>query len=83
MLVLGRKNGEKVIIEDTKTGEVIAEIVLVDSERGKGKIGFIASQQYNIYRQELGALRKQKYAANQRSTTTETTNNDNQQAHNT
>lgn len=52
MLVLQRKQGESVIIIDTVTKEEIV-VVVTDTANGKARLGFTASQRYQILRKEL------------------------------
>jgi carbon storage regulator CsrA len=58
MLVLSRRKDEKIKIIDRKTGEVIVEILVVDIICANGRLcktrlGFAASQDYGIHRDEV------------------------------
>ena len=53
MLVLGRKKGEEVLIEDTETNEVIRVTIIGINHRGVCRLGFDASSKYRIMRDEL------------------------------
>lgn len=53
MLVLSRKLNEKTVII-TASGERI-EVVLVDIDRGKVRLGFAADRSVQIFREELVA----------------------------
>ena len=51
MLILERKSNEAIIIE-SPSGELI-EIHLLDTSRGKAKVGIEAPDDYSIFRDEL------------------------------
>lgn len=53
MLVLGRKKGQEVLIEDTETNEVIRVTVIGINHRDVCRLGFDASSKYRIMRDEL------------------------------
>lgn len=50
MLVLSRKNGDRVII-DTKSGQIV--VTVVEIAPGKIRLGFDANRDIPIYRAEL------------------------------
>lgn len=50
MLVLHRKNGEKIEIT---IGEYRIQVTVLDSNKGRVKLGFIAEQEVTIMRHEL------------------------------
>lgn len=52
MLVLGRREGESIVIRDT-TGNLLVEIVLVDIDRGKARIGIKADPSLPVNRGEI------------------------------
>lgn len=47
MLVLTRKRGESIMINDN------IEIIMIESDRGKVRIGIVAPREYPIYRKEI------------------------------
>lgn len=54
MLVVSRKLGEKTYLVDKKTGKKLAEIIIVDIDRNKIRIGIDASKDdIEIYRHEI------------------------------
>ncbi len=53
MLTLQRLNGQKVFLTDRVTGELLAEIQIVDVSRGKVKMGIEAPAHVLIMREEL------------------------------
>ena len=61
MLVLGRREGEKVIITDEFTGEQITIVVAMTTAE-KTRLGFQASDRFTIHRDEIQALNDAKAA---------------------
>ena len=51
MLILERKSNEAIIIE-SPSGDII-EIHMIDTTRGKAKVGIDAPDDYSIFRNEL------------------------------
>lgn len=52
MLVLSRKNQERVILTDTETGETIT-VVVTGLQHGRVRLGFVAGERWKILREEV------------------------------
>lgn len=53
MLVLGRKEGEKIFLIDKTTKVKLAEVTVVDIDRNKVRLGLDALPNVAIYREEI------------------------------
>ena len=53
MLVLGRKEGERIVITDERTGERVCEVLVPRIKAGSVEIAFDAPLHFNIVRKEL------------------------------
>lgn len=61
MLVLARKEGEKIVIRDDRLDKDIEiYVVLVDTRKAIARIGIVASEETTIFREELSDLSKYK-----------------------
>lgn len=53
MLVLSRKQGERIILRDKVTKSHIGEVIVVDIDRNKIRLGLAFNSDVEIYRSEI------------------------------
>ncbi len=53
MLILGRRPGESITIENAETGEKIVEILTLSIQGNLVRVGFAADEKYKIMRNEI------------------------------